>query len=327
MQTFSDSITHYAAPRGAHAMHSIQNSDISVVMFVEKKFIPDHVQFKSPSGRAHYQAILKHIVRPETVERLFAPYFEPARTRMKTLRDWPYLDGVLLGDITADHVRHLVASACGHGYSPQTVKHIRNVIGAILSHARKEGFVIAGDPVSSVELPPMARRESHHLTIAQAKQVINSMQNPERAAALLAIITGMSIKDIGALQWKHVNLSSSPLWIDGDFLPAESIASARHPGAKNHRPSHTHRPKYFSLTSPLGQALSEFKIGSHVSDPDCYVLGGNGPVRLSDLKLKPIARKLHMPWLSWQVIRRAHEDLLSELRFQLADDLIAGEAA
>ncbi len=29
-----------------------------------------------------------------------------------------------------------------------------------------------------------------------------------------------------------------------------------------------------------------------------------------------------MPWLSWQVLKRAHDALLSELRVQLSNDLV-----
>jgi hypothetical protein len=45
-----------------------------MVLFIETKFIPDHVEHKSFAGRTHYQAILKHILKPETVERMFTPY-------------------------------------------------------------------------------------------------------------------------------------------------------------------------------------------------------------------------------------------------------------
>jgi hypothetical protein len=40
--------------------------------FIERKFVPHHVRLKSETGRAHYQAILKHILRPETAGRIFA---------------------------------------------------------------------------------------------------------------------------------------------------------------------------------------------------------------------------------------------------------------
>ena len=41
--------------------------------FVESKFIPEHVEHKTFAGKTHYQAILKHLLRPETVNRVFNP--------------------------------------------------------------------------------------------------------------------------------------------------------------------------------------------------------------------------------------------------------------
>src|SRR3954451_12421174 len=45
----------------------IQNAAMTLRSFVETKFIPEHVQHKTIAGRTHYQAMLKHLIRPETV--------------------------------------------------------------------------------------------------------------------------------------------------------------------------------------------------------------------------------------------------------------------
>jgi hypothetical protein len=50
-----------------------EGSSLCMALFIETKFIPDHVEHKSFAGRTHYQAILKHILKPETVERMFTP--------------------------------------------------------------------------------------------------------------------------------------------------------------------------------------------------------------------------------------------------------------
>lgn len=320
--TLSNSIPLLQPSRIASRMHLVADSDLELVTFVEKRFLPNHVQHKSISGRAHYHAILKHVLKPETMDRLLQPYTAPARTRLKTIPDWPYLDGVLLSELSPEHVRQLVLSATRANYSPQTVKHIRNVVSAILAHARREGFVVASNAVSDVDLPAMARRRAYHLTIQQTRIVLDSMNNPMRAAALLTILTGMNISQICALQWRHVNLTDSPVWSQGEFLPAESIAAQKQYLARKSPDSNSHR--YLPLARPLLQTLAELKESGCESDADHYVLGGATSLRPGDLKLKPIARKLHMPWLSWQVLRRAHEDLISELRTRLADDLIGG---
>src|SRR5437763_13132130 len=44
----------------------IQNARMTFCSFVETKFIPEHVEHKTLAGRTHYQAMLKHLIRPET---------------------------------------------------------------------------------------------------------------------------------------------------------------------------------------------------------------------------------------------------------------------
>jgi hypothetical protein len=38
--------------------------------------------------------------------------------------------------------------------------------------------------------------------------------------------------------------------------------------------------------------------------------------------LKPIGQRLGMPWISWQILRRAHQSLLSERRTRLTNELV-----
>ena len=99
---------------------------MTVSSFVETKFIPEHVHHKRTAGQTHYKAILKHLLKPETVNRIFqsAGTVQP---RLQALSDWPYLDNVRLCDFTTEHVRRLVSAAFDSHYSWQTVKHIKNV--------------------------------------------------------------------------------------------------------------------------------------------------------------------------------------------------------
>lgn len=44
---------------------------ITVGKFVENYFAPDHIDQMRNSGRAFYQAMLKHVIKPEEVDRIF----------------------------------------------------------------------------------------------------------------------------------------------------------------------------------------------------------------------------------------------------------------
>jgi integrase len=303
------------------------DSTMCLAKFVERKFIPNHVAHKSLSGRTHYQAILKHVLKPETVDRLFTPYVGMGRVRLRTLPDWPYLDEVRLCDLNPDHVRQLTTLASARGYSHQTVKHIRNVISAIISHARRERMFSGDNPVSEVELPSIPRKTSHSLTIVEAKTILGLMEYPEREIALITITTGMSIAEICALQWKHVNLTWSTTYIEGKLIPPSSIIVRKQWNASGLVDATSNRVRLVRVPEPLIDALMRLRRRRRIADPNCFVIATRegSPIRpasLRMLRLKPIGQKLEMPWLSWQVLKRAHEALLSELRDQLSEALV-----
>lgn len=303
-------------------------SGMSLVKFLERKFIPDHVELKSAAGRLHYQAILKHIVRPETVDRIFAPYVGISRARLRAVPDWPYLDNVRLCDLNVEHVRQLTSSASLRGYSPQTVKHIRNVISAIISHARRERLFSHDNPIAGVELPPMTRRSRHKLTLHEAKSIISQMQYPARETALIMISTGISVSEICALQWRNTNLTAVSIHTDGQLIPPRSISIRKKWSVDRIVDVSALRRREIALPEPLIEELIKLKHRNSTA-PNSFVISTQDgtpirPANLRMVRLKPIGMELDMPWLSWQVLRCAHEALLSELRDQLTRDLVAG---
>jgi integrase len=298
-----------------------------LVAFVEKRFIPDHVEHKSLAGRTHYHAILKHVLRPDVVDRLFEPYVGIARARLKAVPDWPYLDNIRLCDLNSDHVRRLTSAASARGYSPQTVKHIKNVVSAIISHARREGLLDGASPMTAVELPPIVHKKPHDLTIIQAKTLLKMLKYPEREIALVSMTTGMSISEICALRWKHVNLTQTSIRSGGDLVPPGTIIVRKQWSKADAMDVGYERVRMVAVPDSLIRELLRLKRSRTVAGPDCLVITTREgdpiePDKARALRLKPIGRQLQMPWLSWRVLKRAHDALLLELRFQLADDLV-----
>jgi integrase len=310
----------------SHDVH-LEDSDLCLARFIETRFIPDHVKHKSFAGRTHYQAILKHILKPETVERIFSPYLGAMKARLRTVPGWPYLDEVKLSEIKPDHIRQITALATAHGYSPQTIKHIRNVAGAIISHARKERLFNGDNPVHDVKLPPMVRRESKNLTIAQVETILGLMKYPEREIALITIATGMSISEICALQWKHVNLAASAAYIDGEFLSSRSIKVRRQWSAGDLVDLSPDRVRNVIIPESLREHLKKMMMRptKDITDQDKFVISTRDgrPISPSNILLhglKPIGSKLDIPWLSWQVLKRAQKAFMLELTMKYYGD-------
>lgn len=331
MQNIQQSDSRVTAPQAAVSHGAgdggANGSTISVAAFVHKKFIPNHVELKRLAGRTHYHAILKHLITPEKVDGFFASYPKTANARLKAVPGWPYLDDVRLCDLTPNHVRQLVLSAALHGYSPQTVKHIRSVLGAIIKHAKKERMFDGENPISEVELPPTSPTRSHELTVLQAKKLLKSMQYPEREIALITISTGMNISEVCALQWKHMNLTRKTVLSDEDQIPGESSIVKKQWTGDTIIDLTANRERVVELPKALVQVLLQLKRNRRIVDQDQFLIAtteGHAmrPADTLTMYLKPIGKRLGMPWISWQILRRAHHSLLSELRTRLTDELV-----
>ncbi len=301
---------------------TIQDTRMTLALFVETKFIPEHVESKARAGQTHYQAILKHLITPEVVNRIYNPS-RIANARLKAVPHWPYLDAVRLCDLSSDHVLQIITAANAAGYSAQTVKHIKNVFFAIISHAQKEGCFNGPNPAGQVKLPKIRRTTSNNLTFEQTKAILHRLQYPAKQIALFAVTTDMSLVEICNLQWKHVNLSDSERLVDGELIPARTLAVRTAWNGPDLGDSRlVGRNRNIEIREPLFSALGELK--RHNSNPvrDGLVMTSNkrGPIVPSSIRmchLKQVGKALGLPWLTWQVLRRARLSFAGELLSQL----------
>jgi integrase len=179
-----------------------------------------------------------------------------------------------------------------------------------------------------VELPPICHKTPQDLTIAQAMAMLKMMRYPEREIALIAITTGISIQEICGLQWKHVNLSNASTDCDGETVPSGSILLKQHWNPEGIVQLHSNRVRLIKVPEPLSIVLLRLKQEALSPDSNTFVLAtpSGAPIRPASLRmtrLKAIGRKIAIPWLSWQVVKRAHDAMLSELRVQLNNDLVS----
>jgi integrase len=291
------------------------------VDFVGSRFVPQHVLLKRTSGRTHYQAILKHVLTPEEVDRVFKVDTAASQGKLKTKPAWPYISTVKLRDIQPAHVQLLISAALEGGYSTQTATHVRNVVSAVFTYATKEGYFAGANPASQVILPGMKRKEKHALSLGQVKQVLEIMQYPEKEMTLIAILTSMNVAEICGLQWKHVNLTSMSLNREGEVIAAKTIA-VRKQWYRGELCAVTNgRRKDIGIPEVLFPVLQKLSSRTRCIGTDDFVLMSNAGTPINQMnvaarRLKSIGRDLHMPWLSWQVFRRTHTSLLCEFGMQ-----------
>lgn len=298
-----------------------QGSQMTLALFVETKFIPEHVQYKTKAGQTHYQAMLKHVMTPETISRIFNPG-KRVNARIATRSEWPYLDAIRLCDLRSEHIRRVVSAANRAGYSAQTVKHIKNVCFAVIAHAQKEGCFNGSNPASLVKLPRTTRNASPDLTPKQVEAILKSLHYPHREAALFALTTRMSLPEICDLRWKDVNCDDFDRFVDGQILAARTILVKSWWNRGGLGDSRAFRQnKNIEIREPLLSALRGLRCSNPVAQDDGLVLTsptGNKlvPTLLRMGEMKRVGRALGMPELTWQDLRRAQQAFLSHLLFQ-----------
>jgi integrase len=304
-----------------------QQSSMTVAEFIERKFVPEYVAFKGFFGRIHYHSMLKHVVNPEQVDRLFSADVAKNKARLRPIEDWPYLGHFPLRDVRPASVQKLTSVALTRGYSTQTVAHIRNVVSTIFAHAKKEMCFSGENPARPVSLPRVNRVEAPTLTRGEIVRLISAMDYPEKEMTLIAIITGMTIAEICGLRWKRVNLSDdATLPSDNEVIPPSSIM-VREEWARGQLIDVTRkRMLNCKIPGPLLPVLRRLARRGEFTEPDDFVLVSRtgSPINPSNVlkrRLKPIGKEMEIPWLSWQHLRRIHRSLLAEFGVTFQDQM------
>ncbi len=294
-----------------------RRSQLTFADFVKERFVPEHVASKKKAGRMHYKAMLKHIITPNVVERIFQTNGARSTNNLQADSDWPYLNNFRLHEVNSDDLQRLILAAMARGYSMQTVVHIRNVISAIFTHAKKTSYFAGDNPAKQVELPKWPRRSKPTLTLDQVRDVYGLMRYPEREMMLIAILTGMNVIEICGLQWKCVNLTGACLGDDGDAIPPISIAIKNQCFRGEFDEVRVSRVRNVAIPELLLPILLKLRARPNFNGPDDFVLVSRfgtpiNPMNITARRLRPIANGLEIPGLSWSLLRKAHNSLAAE---------------
>ena len=315
---------HHTLPRlGAreHVEHVMTVRD-----FVEHVFVPEHVVTKTRAGRIHYQAILKHVLTPEEVDRMFQVDAGAPNRKLKAVPNWPYLGNLRLCDARPDDVQRLISAALADGYSTETARHIRSVVSTIFTHARKKRWFTGDNPADPVKLPGPIRKEALGLTLSQAKQVLAALQYPEKELALIAILTGMKVPEICGLQWKHVNLTETWSDSDGEPIPPRTIR-VRQQWCRGKLCAVNGKIRDLPIPHLAFPLLFDLTRRGRYNSPSDFVLASRTGMPVdwkgsAARRLKPTGRDLQMPWLCWRVFSRTRTNWLNDLGTQFHELLV-----
>jgi integrase len=293
-------INHQSTPAVSAATTSMSDSPV-FKDFVKMRFLPDVARHLKPSGRKNYAYLLyRHVL--------------------------PVIGAFRLKDITFEMIQDgLIQTMLDAGYAVQTVKHVRTVTSAVFNHAIRTRNFLGTKPTFGVRLPQMKRKPKHALTVPQAKAVLGALKSPYRAMALVSLTTSMNLAEMCALRWKRLNLSPEPILLDGEIIPAHSVAVRENFYQGNFgTPKTINRRRCVALPQAAVAELKLLKQTTRFAGPDDIVFATRRgtPGHASNLRrriIKPVGKVLGIPWLNWNCFRNTFATLGEQLGIALSD--------
>jgi integrase len=289
--------------------HALQPSSLQTVEhFIDTRFNPDIMWTLKYAGKKHYTYVF---------ERFIVPAIGKLRLR----------------DVTNDHAQALVKDVIeNQGKSLKTAKHVRAAISALFNHAKLKRCYTGDNPARGVRFPDPEEvktkaKPRHALTPEQARAVWPLLPRVVQGMVLLSIETSMNAAELLGLKWRRVNLTDSPVLLDGEpvILPRFSLAVREnfyrgYPGSVK-RPA---RRRNVPLTEIAIKILQEIRDQSKFTGPEDPVFASRKGTPLNECNLrkrvlKPAGAEIGCPWLSWTVFRRTSTTLAELAGMPLAD--------
>src|SRR6266567_2067245 len=251
------------------------------------------------------------IVLQDYVERYFIPNFFPT-LKLSTQKRYrrtlyvhliPAFGKARLCDIGTLEIQRFVLAKIDSGLGWECADHYRNLLSRIFETAKKWGFHSGPNPAAGVELPEKTPvREKHILALDQVPQLLAVLEGPVRTMVYLALLTGLRIGEVLALNWASVDFAIGQIRVTRGYYRG-SMGSPK--------------TKCSRRVVPLPEALRPvlLRIREQTATPEVLVFHTSKGTPYNDSNLlhrdlKPAGRKLGMPWLNWHTLRRTHATLL-----------------
>jgi integrase len=207
-----------------------------------------------------------------------------------------------LRELTREELQKFLSRELSSGLSWETVHHFKCGLSKILRTA-EEGRYITENVAQRTKLPRRPHgTERAVLTPVQVRGLAAKLNEPARSVTLLLVLTGLRVGELLALRWGSIDLKARLLCVaetvyDGHFDQPKTKRSAR--------------------TIPIGTETAEILAGIRPDAVDANALvfatrEGLPLDRWNLLRkhLKPAAKRLGLPGVTWHLLRHSHATML-----------------
>lgn len=226
----------------------------------------------------------------------------------------PTFGGSCLRDLTPLTVQKYFSGMAGSDLSHESRDKIRDVLSSILGSAVQYGYLVK-NPVEGLKLPPnkTGRRSKPYITPQAFAALVALICEPYATMVFVAVYTGLRVSELIGLRWRNVHeesISVEQRYCRGDWGPPKSQASNATVPVNPEVIQRIHRLKSLMVDVKAGTGTRTYRV-VRSDGPDDLVfqsLVKGAPMRDNNIlarHIKPAAKKLGMPWVNWQVLRRS----------------------
>ncbi|NWF85697.1 MAG: site-specific integrase [Bryobacteraceae bacterium] len=227
----------------------------------------------------------------------------------------PKFGNAPLRDITPETVQKYFAGFVGGNLSHESVDKIRDVLAAVMNTATQYGLLVK-NPVAGVRLPPpkQRRKAKKFLMPDEFNQLVSAMPEPYATMVHTAGLTGLRPSEVIGLRWSDIGEDSIRVderYWRGDWSQPKSDASAATVSVGKDVISRIKRLRWLTVEVKAGRATRRYRVVKSDAPEDLVFqsVQDGGPMRDNNVlarHIKPIARKLGVGWVNWQVLRRSY---------------------
>ena len=200
--------------------------------------------------------------------------------------------------------------------SRESVDKIRDVLSSVLGSAMKYGYLV-NNPAAGLHLPPEKRGKRRHKPFIRPEQfatLVELISEPYSTMVFVAVYTGLRVSEVVGLRWDDIHEHSITIderYCRGDWGEPKSDASNTTIPVNTKVIERIHRLRTLTVEVKAGRAIRRYQaVKSDAPDDLVFQSVKDGqPMRDNNIltrHIKPVARKIGIPWVNWLVLRRSY---------------------
>ncbi|MBL0156953.1 MAG: tyrosine-type recombinase/integrase [Bryobacterales bacterium] len=241
----------------------------------------------------------------------------------------PVIGDLMLREITLEVLQGYFARLQLTTLSAESVDKIRDVASAVLRAAVDYGRLLV-NPAEKIRLRLKGRRLNKSKPFLRREQfyaLLEAMEEPYSTMVFVAAHTALRVSELAALHWRNVHEDSIAIeerFCRGDWDAPKSESSQATIAVSPEVIERIHRLRTVEVVIKAGRARRLVKV-VRSDGPDDLVFQSTykgAPMRDNNVlsrHIKPVARKLGIGWVNWQVLRRTCATWLQQAGVDVKD--------